>query len=110
MEEALPFGVWLRELRVKRDLPLRVVAAAAEMDQAHLSKIELGQRLPTEEQTSKLASFFGVNERETEARRIVEKFRQETQDNPAAAREAICILAEGAGIYSGDKKGNKGSR
>ena len=109
-DASLPFGEWLRQLRVKRDLPLRAVAAATEMDQAHLSKIELSQRLPTEEQTSKLAGFFGVNERETEARRIVEKFRQETQDNPAAAREAIYILAEGVGIYSGEKKANKGSR
>ena len=111
------FGEWLRQLRVAKDVPLRTVAAAADMDQAHLSKIELGQRVPTEEQTAKLARFFGLNETETHARRIAEKFRQEFQDNPKAVREAICMLAESAGIYGAEKadktagsKAAKGSR
>ena len=34
------FGEWLRSLREAKNVPLRVVAAAAEMDQAHLSKAE----------------------------------------------------------------------
>jgi len=103
------FGEWLRQLRVAKDVPLRTVAAAADMDQAHLSKIELGQRVPTEEQTAKLARFFGLNETETHARRIAEKFRQEFQDNPKAVREAIYMLAESAGIF-GAAKADKGSR
>ncbi len=49
-------GEWLRELREQRDLPLRAVADAADMDLAHLHKIEVGQRLPTEEQTIRLAN------------------------------------------------------
>ena len=102
------FGEWLRQLRVAKGVPLRTVAAAADMDMAHLSKIELGQRLPTEEQTTKLAKFFGTSETETQARRMAEKFHQETHDNPRAAHEAVCILAEGAGIYSAIKKGSKG--
>jgi transcriptional regulator with XRE-family HTH domain len=93
------FGEWLRRLRVERGLPLRAVAAAAEMDVALLSKIELGQRLPTEEQTSKLAQFFRLRETEVEARRMAEKFRLENRGSPKAAREAICLLAEEAGIY-----------
>jgi len=92
------FGDWLRQLRVERDLPLRTVAAAADMDQAHLSKIELGQRVPTEEQTAKLAKFFRLDAKDTLARRIAEKFRQEFADSPVA-REAICLLAEEVGIY-----------
>jgi transcriptional regulator with XRE-family HTH domain len=102
------FGEWLRQLRVAKEVPLRTVAAAADMDQAHLSKIELGQRVPTEEQTAKLARFFGLNETETHARRIAEKFRQEFQDHPKAAREAIYILAESAGIYRTADKAGKG--
>jgi transcriptional regulator with XRE-family HTH domain len=95
---------------VEKALPLRSVAAAADMDVALLSKIELAQRLPTEEQTAKLARFFGFSETETQARRMAEKFRHENQENPKAAREAICMLAEEAGIYSTDKKGGKSSR
>jgi transcriptional regulator with XRE-family HTH domain len=99
------FGEWLRQMRLEKDLPLRVVAAEAEMDQAHLSKIELGQRLPTEEQTSKLAKFFKVAETEIQARRMAEKFREESEKHPAAGREALYILAEEAGIYPSRRKG-----
>jgi transcriptional regulator with XRE-family HTH domain len=102
------FGDWMRELRLEKELPLRVVAEAAEMDLTHLQKIELGQRLPTEEQTKDLAKFFGLNERDTLARRIAERFRQEFEDHPAA-RAAIFMLAEEAGVYTTGKKNGKGS-
>ena len=99
------FGEWLRQLREQRALPLRVVADAAGMDLAHLQKIEHGQRLPTEEQTRELAKFFGVDETQTQARRIAQKFHQEFDGQPAAA-EAIQILAEEALPYRvGRKKG-----
>jgi HTH-type transcriptional regulator, competence development regulator len=96
------FGVWLRGLRESKQLPLRVVAAAAEMDQAHLSKAELGQRLLTTEQASAIAKFFEIAPNEFEARRIVEKFRIEHADNPAA-EQAINMLHEDPVIY-GTKK------
>jgi len=102
------FGDWLRELRQEKELPLRVVAEAAEMDLAHLQKIELGQRLPTEEQTASLAKFFGLDERETQARRIAERFRQEFEDHPAA-RDAIFMLAEEHGVYTVGRKNGRGS-
>jgi transcriptional regulator with XRE-family HTH domain len=85
-------------MRGAKGVPLRVVAAAAEMDQAHLSKVELGQRLPTAEQTTALGRFFGVNQEEMEARRIAEKFRSEHAENPAAAK-ALQILND-ASIFS----------
>lgn len=85
------FGEWLRQLREERGLPLRAVAAAAEMDQAHLSKAELGQRLLTAEQVAAIAKFFKVDVTEMEARRIAEKFLMEHADNPAAP-QALQIL------------------
>ena len=96
-------GEWLRGLREGLGLPLRAVADATDMDLAHLQKIEQAQRLPTEEQTSRLAKFFKLDETETQARRIAERFRQEFAGNPAA-KEAISILAEEAGAYSGQRK------
>lgn len=92
------FGAWLRELREARQLPLRIVAAAAEMDQAHLSKVELGQRLLTHRQSKAIAEFFDLDTTEFEARRIVEKFRIEHADNPAA-ETAIHMLHEAPAIY-----------
>src|SRR5437016_8380257 len=90
-------GEWLRGIRESKDLPLRVVAAAAQMDQAHLSKVELGQRLLTAEQAKAIAKFFAIDENEMEARRIVEKFRNAHADNPAAAR-AVNMLREDPAI------------
>ena len=87
----------------KNRTPLRAVADATDMDLAHLHKIEQGRRFPTQEQTSRLARFFKLDETETQARRIAEKFRQEFAENPAA-RQAISILAEEAGNYRAERK------
>jgi transcriptional regulator with XRE-family HTH domain len=87
----LHFGEWLRRLREERKLPLRAVAAAAEMDQSHLSKAELCQRLLTAGQVAAIARFLKVDGTELEARRIAEKFRMEHADNPAAL-QALQIL------------------
>lgn len=92
------FGVWLRQLRERKNLPLRAVAAAAEMDQSHLSKAELGQRVLTADQSAALAKFFNVDRKEMEARRIAEMFRQEFSDNPAAGM-AVRILNEEGAVY-----------
>lgn len=89
------FGEWLRQMRESKNVPLRVVAAAAEMDQAHLSKAELGQRPLTAEQAAAIARYFKVDATEMEARRIAEKFRTEHADNPAAA-QALQILNDSA--------------
>ena len=96
-------GEMLRELRESQELPLRSVASAAEMDQAHLSKIELGQRLPTQAQAKALAKFFKIDPNELEALRIVEKFRSDYAGNPAA-EQAINILREEMATYSAKKR------
>jgi transcriptional regulator with XRE-family HTH domain len=95
---SLRFGAWLRNLRESRNLPLRVIAAAAEMDQAHLSKVELGQRLLTSKQSIAIAEYFKIDPNEIEARRIVERFQTEHSNNPAVSY-AINILHENQSSY-----------
>lgn len=92
------FGEWLRGIRESRQLPLRVVAAAADMDQAHLSKVELGQRMLTAAQAKAISKFYGIDSTEIEARRIVEKFRFDYANNPAA-EQAINMLYEDPATY-----------
>lgn len=87
------FGEWLRELRQSKGLALREVAAAVGMDQAHLSKAELGQRLPTEEQVKSLATLFDLKPQDMEARRLAEKLMRELEESPAGAA-AFNILRE----------------
>jgi len=84
-------GAWLRQLRKARKLPLRTVAAAAEIDTTLMSKIELGQRLPTEAQTHALARFFGLPVDEVAAKRIAERFWIDHHRDPAAHRAALLI-------------------
>jgi len=102
-------GAWLRELRQDKDLPLRTVAAAAEMDSTLLSKIELGQRLPTESQAKALATFFGVPLDDFEAKRITARFWQENNSNPAAAK-AAAMIRESAPAYMAPLEAAKAAR
>lgn len=81
----------MRDLRAQRGLTLREVAAAVGMDQAHLSKAELGQRLPTPAQVDALARFFRQDRMEFEAHCIAEKFRRRHAGS-AAALHAIRLL------------------
>jgi transcriptional regulator with XRE-family HTH domain len=92
-------GGTLRQLREHRKLPLWKVAHAAEMDSTLLSKIELEQRLPTNEQTEALAKFFGVPINELASMRMAEKFLAENGHNPKAAALALNRIRESAGEY-----------
>ena len=69
------------------------------MDSALLSKIELGLRLPTQEQTAALAKFFGVRATELESMRMAEKFIADNGHNPEAAALALARIRESAGEY-----------
>lgn len=60
MTTDIELGALLRRLRENRKEPLRVVAAAADMDSTLLSRIERGERVPTERQIVALAAHFGV--------------------------------------------------
>ena len=96
-------GTFLRRLRQKRGVPLRVVAAAAEMDSTHLSKIELGDRLPTESQTKALAAFFQTPFEKLESRRLAERFWHECGASPAVWL-AASLIKEQAAIYTVGKE------
>ncbi len=56
------FGEEIKYLREKAKLPLRIVAAYLDIDQAILSKIENGKRNATKLHVAKLASYFKVDE------------------------------------------------
>lgn len=91
---AVRLGNWFRKFRFDKGAPPRTVAEAADMEEAHLSKIEFAQRLPMEEQTVNLTDFFGVDETEAQAERLAEKFRQKPDSKLQAAHEVVCFFAE----------------
>ena len=76
----------IRELREQNGLLLRQVAAEIEIDQALLSKIERGERMPTKEQVIRLAKFYKVDEREFLVAFLSDKLVYEVQDEEVALK------------------------
>jgi transcriptional regulator with XRE-family HTH domain len=97
--EAWPLGRILRNLRTARGEQLRKVAAAADMDASLLSKIELGQRFPTQQQTAALARHFGMPAVQLEAARMEEEIMNKMTSNPEAAALVSARIAERTGEY-----------
>jgi transcriptional regulator with XRE-family HTH domain len=76
----------IRELREKNGLLLRQVAAEIEIDQALLSKIERGERMPTKDQIVRLAKFYKVDLDETLITFFSDKLVYEVQDEDVALK------------------------
>ncbi len=72
------FGQHLRELRKAKEQTLHQVSKVTDIDSPLLSKLERGERLPTQEQVKKLAKYFKVVESELKvmvtAERIIKEF------------------------------------
>lgn len=98
MADKSSFGEFIRKLRQDREEPLRVVAAGVGIDSTLLSKIERGERFPTETQISKFAKFFKIPEQELKGRVIADKVTSE-YDDQGAALHAAQILKERAAPY-----------
>lgn len=98
MSGSTSLGQQLRALREAANVPGRLIAAAAGIDSAVLSKIENGKRLPTVPQLAAMAKFFKVALAPLEGRRMVEEFRRKHGDSPAFAHAAT-ILREEEGEY-----------
>jgi predicted nucleotidyltransferase/DNA-binding XRE family transcriptional regulator len=58
------FGEMIRRMREEKNLPLRKVAAYLDIDQAILSKMERGIRIPSKKIVVKLAKYFNEPEAE----------------------------------------------
>ena len=74
----------IRKLRENKELPLRIVSAYLDIDQAILSKIERGQRKATREQVVKLAEYFEVNKNDLLVAWLSDKLAYEVQDEDLA--------------------------
>jgi transcriptional regulator with XRE-family HTH domain len=103
MRDKSSFGVFIRRLRQNREEPLRVVAAGVDIDSTLLSKLEHGERFPTEVQIAKFAKFFDIPEEELKGRVIADKVASECNDN-AACLYAASILKYRATRYKTNSK------
>lgn len=99
------FGEKLRKLREERELPLRKVAAIADIDSAILSKIERGQRKPTREQVVKLAKYFKLKEEDLLVAWLSDKVVYELADEEVALK-ALQVAEEKVKYLSKTKEKN----
>jgi len=79
-------GETIRKLREEKELPLRIVAAYLDIDQAILSKVERGQRNATREQVIKLAEYFKVKENDLLVSWLSDKLVYEVADEQVALK------------------------
>ncbi len=100
-------GDAIRKLREAKGLPLRIVSAYLDIDQAILSKIERGQRNASREHIIQLASYFKVNENELLAAWLSDKLVNEVGDEEMGLK--ALQLAEAALAYQIKPKLNKAS-
>lgn len=96
------FGSYIRKLREDNNMPLRKLAAALDIDQSTLSKIETNQRHPTKEMIPIIAKVFKVDIKELKVKFLTEKILYEIQDEEHGL-DAL-KLAEDAITYSKSKK------
>lgn len=86
-------GETIRALRKQRNEPLRIVAAAIEIDSTLLSKIERSERFPTDVQTTRLAEYFDISRDELTAQVIADRIVSAYGYQPTTL-EAVRIVRE----------------
>ncbi len=87
-------GEKLRNLRQEKDLPLRTVAVALNIDQAMISKVERGLRKLSREQVIRLAKFFDIPASEFLIPWMADKIVYELGEKDELAQEALNVAEE----------------
>jgi transcriptional regulator with XRE-family HTH domain len=77
-------GAIFRQKREEKGLLIRQVAAVTEMDQALVSHIENGYRLPTKDQLYKLAGLYDLDFKLTYSSWLAERMIRDYGDEPLA--------------------------
>lgn len=84
-------GQRIRDLRKKRNLLLRQVAASLEVDTALMSKIERGERNASKQQVIDIAKFLKADTEELLAFWLADKIETTLVEEPEVAYKAMKI-------------------
>ena len=98
---------YLRTLRQEKNTPLRKAASGIDIDQSSLSKIERGDRLPTEDQLVKIADYYSLDLKELRLRYKSDKVMYEVLSEDQA--ETILKVAEEKLYYYKSKQYAQGN-
>jgi transcriptional regulator with XRE-family HTH domain len=96
------FGELIRTLRQEKNVPLRVVAAAVEVDSTLLSRFELGDRFPTDDQIKRFAEYFKLSYEEIAAQVIADRILS-SYGHDAVMLKAADIVKERIAEYAAHK-------
>lgn len=96
------FGQYIKRLREEKNLPLRKVSAALDIDTSTLSKIERGNRQASKEIALKAASFFNIDRTKTIVLLLSDKVAYELLDEERS--DEILKVAEEKINYLKSKK------
>ena len=86
-------GQYLRELRKDKGQTLHQVSVGTDIDSPLLSKLERGERLPTDEQIKKLAKYYKVAEINLKIKATAERIIKEYGVNDTTY-EAVNLVME----------------
>ncbi|MBK9152162.1 MAG: helix-turn-helix transcriptional regulator [Saprospiraceae bacterium] len=86
-------GQYLRELRKDKGQTLHQVSVGTDIDSPLLSKLERGERLPTDEQIKKLAKHYNVAETDLKIKATAERIIKEYGVNDTTY-EAVNLVME----------------
>ncbi len=99
-------GKKIRRFREDRGLLLRHVAAAIDIDQAILSKIERGERKATKNQIIALEEYFGIQKDELLTDWLGEKIAYEILNEEKIAEKALRVAEETFNYLKNNNKHN----
>ncbi|MCX6575289.1 MAG: helix-turn-helix transcriptional regulator, partial [Candidatus Aminicenantes bacterium] len=87
MKKGISFGNSIRNLRERRGLSIKNLAATLKVNYTYLSKIENNRSIPSEEFIEKLARVFNYDPEELKIRagKIPEEIVKILQENPREA-------------------------
>lgn len=104
---SMDFGEKLKTMRSDRRETLHMVAMGTNIDMTLLSKIERGERLPTNEQILRLAGHFGLDEKQLAIEATAGKILTEYGYNDVTYGAARYVQEEMQKYYAVDLAGGK---
>jgi len=98
------FGEYIRKLREQEGMPLRKLAAALDIDQSTLSKIERNERRPTKKMVHALSETFKLDKIQLMVRFLSDKITYELTDEDVGL-EALKVAEQNIEYQVKSRKG-----
>ncbi len=101
------FGEIVKALREARQLPLREVADALQIDTSMLGKIEKNSRKPSRKMIEQFAAFFDVSEKDLRIAFLSDTVVQQVMDDEDFAPEVLKVAEEKVAYLKNNKNKEK---